>query len=94
MIKEQIIRRPVVSEKSYDNIQQSKYTFEVAPEANKIEIKQAIEEAFKVSVVAVNTSSVRPKAKRLGWTRGRTRGWKKAVVTLKTGDKIEFFEAK
>jgi len=94
MMKEQVIRRPVVSEKSYDSIQQSKYTFEVDSFANKIEIKQAIEEAFKVTVTSVNTSHVKSKAKRMGWTRGRTRGWKKAVVTLKTGDKIEFFEAK
>jgi len=94
MINEQIIKRPVVSEKSYDSIQQSKYTFEVAPLANKIEIKQAVEEAFKVTVTAVNTSHVKSKAKRMGLTRGRTRGWKKAVVTLKPGDKIEFFEAK
>lgn len=89
-----IIKRPVVSEKSYDGISINKYTFEVSPEANKIEIKKAVEEAFKVSVTSVNTSYVKPKSKRMGWTRGRTRGWKKAVVTLKPGDKIEFFEAK
>lgn len=94
MIKEQIIRKPVISEKSYDSINQGKYTFEVDPAANKIDIKSAVEESFKVTVLAVNTSYVRPKARKMGYTRGRTRGWKKAVVTLKPGDKIEFFEAK
>lgn len=94
MTDQLIIKRPVVSEKSYDGITINKYTFEVVPEANKIEIKKAIEEAFKVNVTAVNTSYVKPKAKRMGYTKGKTRGWKKAVVTLKPGDKIEFFEAK
>lgn len=94
MTEELIIKRPVVSEKSYDGIAINKYTFEVEPEANKIEIKKAVEEAFKVSVTSVNTSYVKAKAKRMGWTKGRTRGWKKAIVTLKPGDKIEFFEAK
>lgn len=94
MNMQNVIKRPVVSEKSYDGIAINKYTFEVSPEANKIEIKKAVEEAFKVSVTSVNTSYVKAKAKRMGWMRGRTRGWKKAVVTLKPGDKIEFFEAK
>lgn len=94
MNSENVIVRPVISEKSYDRIAIGKYTFEVVSAANKIEIKKAVESAFKVTVTAVNTSYVRAKAKRLGYTRGKTRGWKKAIVTLKPGDKIEFFEAK
>ncbi len=94
MTLREVIKRPVVSEKSYDQIELNKYTFEVSRQANKIEIKNEIEEAFKVTVTGVNTSYVKAKSKRLGWTRGTTRGWKKAIVTLKPGDKIEFFEAK
>lgn len=94
MIAEQVIIKPVISEKSYDNIAISKYTFEVAQEANKIEIKKAVEEVFKVTVLNVNTSHVSAKKKRMGMKMGKTRAWKKAVVTLKPGDKIEFFEAK
>ncbi len=94
MIMENVIRRPVISEKSYDGINIGKYTFEVAIDANKIQIKNAVEESFKVTVTAVNTSTVKSKTKRLGRSVGKTRGWKKAVVTLKQGDKIEFFEAK
>ncbi len=89
-----IIIKPVVSEKSYDNLEKNKYTFEVLPKANKIEIKQAIEEIFTVTVENVNTIYVKPKSKRQGFTSGMTRKWKKAIVSLKEGDKIEFFETK
>ena len=89
-----IIVKPVVSEKSYDGIERNKYTFEVLPKANKVEVKKAVEEIFNVTVEKVNTAFVRPKVKRQGWTSGKTRIWKKAVVMLKEGDKIEFFEAK
>lgn len=94
MIIEEVIIRPVISEKSYDQIAIGKYTFEVHPQSNKIAIKRAVEESFNVTVIDVNTARVRAKAKRLGMTKGTTRSWKKAVVTLKPGDKIEFFEAK
>lgn len=90
----EIIIRPVVSEKSYDGLEKNKYTFEVLPQSNKIEVKKAIEEIFNVTVLKVNTSSTKAKSKRQGWTAGKTRSWKKATVTLKEGDKIEFFEAK
>ena len=89
-----LIVRPVVSEKSYDNLNQNKYTFEVAERANKIEVKKAIEDIFSVTVVKVNTSFVKPKPKKQGYTSGMTRKWKRAVVTLREGDKIEFFETK
>jgi large subunit ribosomal protein L23 len=89
-----IIIRPVISEKSYDGIEQNKYTFEVLKKTNKIEIKKSIEEVFNVTVEKVNIGLVSPKVKKQGYTSGKTRTWKKAIVTLKKGDKIEFFEAK
>jgi len=89
-----VIIRPVISEKSYAQIDKGKYTFEVAPKARKEEIKQAVESIFKVHVTAVNTIAMRGKRKRQGWTSGRTRNWKKAIVTLREGDRIEMFEAR
>ena len=89
-----IIIRPVVSEKSYDGIGHNKYTFEVLLQTNKIVIKKAIEDIFNVTVEKVNVGFIKPKVKKQGYTSGNTRRWKKAVVTLKEGDKIEFFEAK
>lgn len=89
-----IIIKPIVSEKSYELIEQGKYTFEVHPDARKIEIKKAVEEMFKVNVTKVNTISVKGKLKRQGRTAGRRKDIKKAIVTLKKGDKIEFFEGK
>lgn len=89
-----IIRGPVLTEKSYDNIPLKKYTFEVALDANKVEIKKAIEEIFDVQVEKVNTMRKIGKMKRQGYTSGRTARSKKAVVTLKEGSKpIEFFES-
>jgi large subunit ribosomal protein L23 len=87
-----LIVRPVVSEKSYALIAQNKYTFRVAERAHKTQIREAIEGIFDVTVVDVRTMKVRPKPKRRGWTRGSTRGWKKAVVELAPGDRIELFE--
>ena len=89
-----VIIRPVVSEKSYAQIDKNKYTFEVAKTSRKEEIKQAIEAIFKVHVLAVNTISMRGKNKRRGYTSGRTKDWKKAIVTLREGDRIEVFEAR
>lgn len=89
-----IIIKPIVSEKSYESIERGKYTFEVHPDAEKIQIKRAVEEMFKVSVVKVNTMSVKGKLKKQGRTMGRRKDTKKAIVTLKKGDKIEFFESK
>ena len=88
----EIIIKPVVIEKSVDLMQENKYCFKVAKDANKIEIKNAIEEIFKVTVVNVNTVNVHGKMKRMGRTQGMTSSWKKAVVTLREGDSIEVFE--
>ncbi len=90
---ESIILRPIISEKAYKGVEEGKYTFKVHPDANKIEIRHAIEKLFNVKVVKVNVMNQKPKKKRLGKFEGRTSSWKKAVVTLKEGDKIEFFEA-
>ncbi|MGE5578044.1 MAG: 50S ribosomal protein L23 [Syntrophothermus sp.] len=88
-----IIKRPLVTEKSTRLIQdQNKYTFEVALTANKTEIKQAIEEIFKVTVTNVTTMRVLGKTKRMGRYEGKRPDWKKAIVTLKPGDRIEAFE--
>lgn len=88
----EIIIKPVVTEKSVDLMQENKYCFKVAKDANKIEIKNAIEEIFKVTVVNVNTVNVHGKMKRMGRTQGMTASWKKAAVTLREGDSIEVFE--
>jgi large subunit ribosomal protein L23 len=92
MESRQVIIRPVVSEKSYALIAQNKYTFRVHPDAHKTEIRSAVEDIFGVSVVDVKTMKLRPKPKRRGYTAGRTRGWKKAIVELAAGDRIELFE--
>jgi large subunit ribosomal protein L23 len=89
----QIIIRPVISEKSYNLIEmENQYTFQVDRRANKNQIKRAVEEAFDVKVYKVNTVNVKSKPKRQGLTRGRTAAWKKAVVRLAEGDRIDLFE--
>jgi large subunit ribosomal protein L23 len=88
----QVIIRPIVSEKSYALIAQNKYTFRVHPDAHKTQIRHAVEEIFDVHVAEVKTMKVRSKPKRRGYTAGRTRGWKKAIVQLAPGDRIELFE--
>jgi large subunit ribosomal protein L23 len=85
------IIRPVVSEKSYALLGVNKYTFRVHPKAHKTEIRQAVEEIFKVRVLDVRTMTVRSKPKRRGYTSGRTREWKKAIVELHADDTIELF---
>lgn len=87
-----IIIKPIVSEKSYGQIEKGKYTFAVHPEAEKVEIKRAVEELFNVAVTKVNTMNMKGKPKRQGYTKGRTSNWRKAIVTLKEGQRIEFFE--
>lgn len=88
-----IILRPLLTEKNaVMKEMQNRVVFEVARDANKLEIKQAVEEAFKVSVEAVNVVNVKGKVKRLGRNVGKRRDWKKAVITLKEGNTIEFFE--
>jgi large subunit ribosomal protein L23 len=87
--------RPVVSEKSTMLSDQGKYVFEVAPNANKIQIKRAVEEAFadkKIQVASVNILRVPGKMRRLGRHSGMTRSWKKAIVTLRPGQRLELFE--
>jgi large subunit ribosomal protein L23 len=88
----QVIIRPVVSEKSYALATIGKYTFRVHQDAHKTQIKQAIEELFDVAVLDVRTSSVPSKPKRRGYTSGRTRAWKKAVIQVREGDTIPIFQ--
>ncbi len=88
-----IIKRPIITEKSMrDKNLYNKLHFEVDPRANKIEIKKAVEQIFKVDVIAVNTINMKGKRKRVGryWT--KEPDWKKAIVTIKPGQKVEFFE--
>ena len=88
----QIILRPIVSEKSYDMIEEeNRYTFEVAKTATKPQIAQAIEEIFDVKVLNVNTMNVNGKPRRVRYQLGKTRSWKKAIVTLAEGDTIDIF---
>jgi large subunit ribosomal protein L23 len=88
----EVLISPVVSEKSYGQIVQNRYTFKVHKDAHKTQVRQAVEQLFDVKVVAVNIVKVQPKPKRRGTTRGVKPGWKKAVVQLKPGDSIEIFE--
>jgi large subunit ribosomal protein L23 len=88
----QVIIRPVVSEKSYALATVGKYTFRVHPDAHKTQIKQAVELLFGVGVVDVRTSSVPSKPKRRGYTAGRTRAWKKAVIQVREGESIPIFQ--
>jgi large subunit ribosomal protein L23 len=95
----EIILRPVISEKSIDESGRGKYTFAVNDKANKIQIKAAVEELYrseKITVVSVNVLTTKAKEKRRGTRRGRITGyttpWRKAIVTLAPGQKIEFFE--
>ena len=89
-----IIKRPIITERSMSGTEMKKYTFEVAKDANKIEIAKAVEEIFGVKVAKVNTLNVRGKEKRTGrYPAGRTASWKKAMVTLTPDSKsIEIFE--
>lgn len=88
----EVLRRPLITEKSTVLQAENKYAFEVAEGANKHQVKQAVEEAFKVKVTAVNIMMVPGKTRRVGRRQVLTRSWKKALVTLKPGDKIGLFE--
>jgi large subunit ribosomal protein L23 len=88
----QVLIAPVVSEKSYGQIAQNRYTFKVHQDAHKTQVRQAVEELFEVKVVAVNIIKMPAKPKRRGMIKGTKPGWKKAIVELKAGDKIEIFE--
>jgi large subunit ribosomal protein L23 len=88
-----IIKRPLITERgTHLREKESKYFFEVAKGANKLEIKRAIESLFRVHVTSVHTISLRGKEKKVGRFAGKTPDWKKAVVTLRQGDSIEFIE--
>ncbi len=87
-----ILRKPLITEKSTAMQEAGRYVFEVAPLATKHQIKQAVEEAFGVSVVKVNTANVKGKKRRFGARISARRSWKKAMVTLKRGDTITIFE--
>ncbi len=88
----EVLRRPVITEKSTELQTRNKYAFEIAEGANKPMIKQAVETAFKVKVTGVNVITMKSKMRRVGRRMVMTAPWKKAIVTLKAGDKIEFFE--
>jgi large subunit ribosomal protein L23 len=95
---EDVIRRPLITEKNTILMELGQYSFEVAPEANKFQIKAAVEQTFNVSVRAVNTLNVKPRKKsrtasrRGGRIQGTEAGWKKAIVTLAPGERIDVFE--
>jgi large subunit ribosomal protein L23 len=89
-----ILIRPVISEKSVAQTERNNYTFQVSRESNKLQIRAAVEAEFKVTVIGVRVMSVKPKQKRRGRkTMGTVPGWRKAVVTIAAGQKIELFEA-
>jgi large subunit ribosomal protein L23 len=88
----QILIKPVVSEKSYNQITENRYTFRVHADAHKTQVRQAVEELFDVKVTSVNIVKMPAKPKRRGMIKGTKPGWKKAIVELKAGDKIEIFE--
>ncbi len=87
----EVIIRPIITENSYDMMEENVYTFEVAKDSNKVEIRQAVEALFNVHVVKVSTLNVKSKPKRVRVQAGRTRTWKKAMVTLAAGESIELF---
>jgi len=88
----EVLRRPLITEKNTALQAEGKYVFEVAGEANKHQIKQAVEKAFKVKVTAVNVMTAPGKTRRVGRQQVLTQSWKKAIVSLKPGDKITLFE--
>lgn len=93
MINFEVIKRPLVTEKG--NLLKElyrQYSFEVNPDANKYQVKDAVESLFKVHVADVKTIRIRGKNRRVGKHIGKRSNWKKAIVTLKEGEKIEFFE--
>lgn len=87
-----VLRRPIITERSTMLNEQGRYTFEVAREANKAQIKDAVQRIFKVDVTAINVIHMPSKSKRIGRRVVQTQAWKKAVVTVKPGQRIEMFE--
>ena len=94
MVAEEIIIKPIVTEKSSANLQENKYTFKVAKKATKIEIKRAVEKLFGVKVLNVNTMTVKGKEKRVRYQVGKTPDWKKAIVTIDTNPSEKTYLAK
>ena len=90
----EVLKRPLITEKGTALQVLNKYLFEVAREANKAQVQDAVEKIFKVTVTGVNLLNMKPKTRRVGRRVVHTHPWKKAVVTLKPGDKIEIFESK
>ncbi|MDD4986217.1 MAG: 50S ribosomal protein L23 [Dehalococcoidales bacterium] len=88
----EVLRRPLITEKNTSLQSQGKYAFEVAGDANKQQVQEAVEKAFKVKVTAVNVISVSGKSRIVGRRQVLTRSWKKAIITLQPGDNIQFFE--
>jgi large subunit ribosomal protein L23 len=88
----EVLIAPIVSEKSYSQIAQNRYTFKIHQGAHKTQVRQAVEQLFEVKVLKVHIIKVQPKPKRRGINKGVRQGWKKAVVQLKAGDTIEIFE--
>jgi len=87
-----VLIAPVVSEKSYSLIEDNKYSFRIHDDAHKVQVRQAVEELFDVKVEGVNIVRVKSKPKRRGLSKGVKPGWKKAIVQLREGDRIEIFE--
>ena len=94
MVAEEVIIKPIVTEKSNDGLQAGKYTFKVAKNATKVEIAKAVEKLFGVKVVKVNTVSVKGKAKRVGVHQGKTADWKKAIVFIDTNPEVKSYLGK
>ena len=93
MINHDIIRRPLITEKtSIQKATSNQLTFEVDRRANRVEIRKAIENVFNVNVASVRTMQVKGKVKQRGWIVGKRRNWKKAIVKLMPGERIDFFE--
>ena len=88
----EVLRRPIITEKTDRQAEIGQYTFEVHPAANKIQVKEAVEKAFNVQVLAVRTMVVPAKRRRFGRRVTHTTPWKKAIVTVPEGQRIEFFE--
>jgi large subunit ribosomal protein L23 len=88
----EVLLAPVVSEKSYSQIADRKYTFKVHKDAHRTQVRQAVEQLFDVQVAKVNIVKVQPKPKRRGVSKGTRPGWKKAIVQLREGNTIEIFE--
>lgn len=88
----QVLKRPVITEKNTDLMEQNKYVFEIEKKANKAQVKAAVEKAFDVTVIGVNVITVPSRPRGFGRLRGHKSAWKKAIVTLKEGDSIEIFE--